>query len=51
MEDQREEQIKTLEEHFEQLVKSNREEDSLTLLKQKEVFEELANKKMSKMQS
>ena len=49
MEDQGENQIKALEEHGKQLVKSSSGKVSLTFLKQKNVFEELANERMSEI--
>ena len=50
-EDQGEKQIKALEEHAKQLVKSSSEKESLTFLKQKEIFEELANERMGEIQN
>ena len=44
-------QIKTLEDHGKQLVKSSSEEESLTLLKQKEIFEELTNERVDEIQN
>ena len=41
--------IKALEEHGKQQVKSSGEIDSLTLLKQKEIFDELANEKIGEI--
>ena len=46
-EDQGEKQIKALEEYGKQLVKSSSEKELLTLLKQKQFFDELANEKFS----
>ena len=43
IEDQGKKQIKTLEEHDKQLIKSSGEKDSLVLLKQKQIFDELVN--------
>ena len=43
-------QLKALEEHGKQFVKSSDEKKSSTHLKQKETFEELANKRMSEIQ-
>ena len=50
IEDQREKQIKALEEHGKQLVKYNNEKESSTHSKQKEIFEGLANKRMEEIQ-
>ena len=44
-------QIKTLEDHGKQLVKSSTEEESLILLKQKEIFEELTNERVDEIQN
>ena len=46
IEHQWEKQIKAIEDHRKQLLKSSSEKESCTLLKQKEIFEELANKRM-----
>ena len=46
IEDQGEKQIKAIEEHGKQLIRSSGEEDSLKLLKQKEIFDELVHEKM-----
>ena len=43
IEDQGEKQIKALKDHGKRLVKSSRNKESLTLLKEKEILEELAN--------
>ena len=43
-------QIKAIEDHRKQLLKSINEKEFLALLKQKEIFEELANERM-KMQN
>ena len=51
IEDQGEKQIKTLEYHGKQLVKSISEKESSTLLKLKEIFEELSNERMGKIQN
>ena len=51
IEGQGEKQIKALEEHRKQLVKSSSEKESLTLLKEKEIFEELANEGMDEIQN
>ena len=48
---QGEKQIKALEEHGKKLMKSSSEKQSLTLLKQKEIFEELANERMDEIQN
>ena len=50
IEEQREKQIKALEEHGKQPVKYNNEKGFLTHPKQKEIFEELANKRMEEKQ-
>ena len=50
-EDQGEKQIKALEEHGKQLVKSSGEKEPLTLLKQKQFFDELANEKFSEIRN
>ena len=50
IEDQGEKQIKALEEHGKQLVKHNNEKESSTHSKQKEIFEEPANKRMEEIQ-
>ena len=42
--------MQALEEHGKQLVKYNDEKESLTHSKQKEIFEELANKRMEEVQ-
>ena len=42
IEEQRRNQIEAIEEHRKQLVKSSSEKESLALLKQKDIFEELA---------
>ena len=49
IEDQGEKQIKAIEKHGKQLVKSSSETEFLTLLKQKDIFEELANERMDKI--
>ena len=41
-----ENQIKALEKHGKQLIKYNKEQESSNHSKQKEIFEELANKRM-----
>ena len=46
-----EKQIKTIEDHGKQLVKSSSKRESLTLLKQKEIFEELANERINEIQN
>ena len=51
IEDQEEKQIKSLEEHGKQLVKSSGEKESPTHLKQKEIFEEFANKRIDEIQN
>ena len=43
-------QLKALEEHGKQLIKSSDEKKSSTHLKQKETFEELANKRIDEIQ-
>ena len=48
--DQGEKQIKALEEHGKQLVKQNNEKESSIHLKQKQIFKELANNRMEKLQ-
>ena len=48
--DQGEKQIKALEEHGKQLVKYNNEKESSIHLKQKQIFKELANNRMEKLQ-
>ena len=45
-EDQWEKQIEAIEEHGKHLIKSSREKDFLTLLKQKKIFDELINERM-----
>ena len=42
-------QIKAFEEHGKQLVKYNKEKESLNHSKQKEIFKELANKRMEEI--
>ena len=49
IEGQREKQIKALEKHGKQLVKYSGEKDVLTHLKQKEILEELANRRMEEI--
>ena len=49
--DQGEKQIEALVKHDKQLVKSSSEKESLTLLKQKVIFDELANERMSKIRN
>ena len=49
--DQGEKQIEALVKHDKQLVKSSSENESLTLLKQKVIFDELANERMSKIRN
>ena len=49
IEGSRSKQIKALEEHGKQLLKSRGEKESLTLLKQRDIFEELANERMDKI--
>ena len=49
IEDQGEKQIKTLEEYGKKLIKSRGEKDSLELLKQKEIFDDLVNVRMFEM--
>ena len=44
-------QIKALQEHVKQLVKSFGEKEPLTLLKQKNTFEELAKERMGELQN
>ena len=44
-------QIQALERHWKQLVKSSSKKESLTHLKQKDVFEELANKRADEIQN
>ena len=51
IEDQGEKQIKALEEHGKQLVESSGKKWSLIHLKQKETFEELANKRIHEIQN
>ena len=51
IEDQGEKQIKALQDHGKQLVNSSSEKESLTLSKQKEIFEELANKRIDEIQN
>ena len=51
IEDQLEKQIKALEEHEKQLIKSSGRKESLTLLKQKEVFEKFTNKRMDEIEN
>ena len=48
IEDQGEKQTKAIEEHGKQLIKSSSEKDSLELLKQEEIFDELVNERMFK---
>ena len=50
MEDQGEKQIKALKEHGKQLVKYNNEEESSTYSKGKEIFEEIAHRRMEEIQ-
>ena len=50
IEDQGEKQIKALEEHGKQLVKWNNEKESSMHSKQKDIFEELANRRMEEIQ-
>ena len=50
IEDQGEKEIKALEEHGKQLVKYNYEKESLTHSEQKEIVEELANRRMEEIQ-
>ena len=50
IENQGEKQIKALEEYGKQLVKYNNEKESSTHLKQKEIFEQLANRRMEEIQ-
>ena len=45
IEDQGKRQIKALEENGKQLIKSSGEKDSLELLKQREIFDELVNER------
>ena len=45
IEDQGEKQLKALEKHGKQLFKSSSEKNSLELLKQKEIFDELVNER------
>ena len=49
IEKQREKEIKAIEEYGKQLIKSSGEKDSLELLKQKEIFDELVNERMFKI--
>ena len=49
--DQGEKQIEALVKHDKQLVKSSSDKESLTLLKQKVIFDELANERMSKIRN
>ena len=51
IEDLLEKQIKALEEHEKQLIKSSGRKESLTLLKQKEVFEKFTNKRMDEIEN
>ena len=51
IEGQGEIQIQALERHWKQLVKSSSKKESLTHLKQKDVFEELANKRADEIQN
>ena len=51
IEGQGEIQIQALERHWKQLVKSSSKKESLTHLKQKYVFEELANKRADEIQN
>ena len=51
IEGQGEIQIQVLERHWKQLVKSSSKKESLTHLKQKDVFEELANKRADEIQN
>ena len=51
IEDQGEKEIKALEEQGKQLVKSSGKKESSTHLKQKEIFEKLANKRIDKIQN
>ena len=50
-ESQGEKQIKEIEDHEKQLVQSSNEKDSLTLLKQKETFDELNRERHDEMQN
>ena len=50
IEDQREKQIKAFEEQGKQLIKSSGEKGSLTLVKQKELFDGLTSEKMAEIQ-
>ena len=50
IEEQGRQQAEAIEEHRKYLVKSSSETESLTLLKQKENFEELANEKINEIQ-
>ena len=51
IEGQGEIQIQALERHWKQLVKSSSKKESITHLKQKDVFEELANKRADEIQN
>ena len=51
IEDQREKQIKALEEYGKQLLKSSDEKESSTHSKRKEIFEELANKRIDEIKN
>ena len=50
IEEQRRNQIEAIEEHRKQLVKSGSEKESLALLKQKDIFEELAKGRIDEIQ-
>ena len=51
IEDQGEKQIKALQEHEKELVKSSSGKKSLAFLKQKEIFQELTNEKIDEIQT
>ena len=46
-----EKQIKTIDDHGKQLVKSSSKRESLTLLKQREIFEDIANERINEIQN
>ena len=46
-----EKQIEAIEDHVKQLVKSSSEEESLSLLKHKEIFRELADERINEIQN
>ena len=51
IEDQGEKQVKALKEHGKQLVKSSNKKQSSAFSKQKEIFEELAKKRIAEIQN